>query len=137
MTASPPPPARPTTPGPAGPATGPVGEVRSIGLVIFLTIITIGIWQLVWSYQTGSELRRHAGTGIGGVGYVFITLLILPATMFLLPNEVADLYRRQGQVPPVTAWVGLWVLLPVLGPIIWYVQVQRAVNEYWQSRGAT
>ena len=31
---------------------------------------------------------------------------------------------------------GLWVLLPLIGPIIWFVQVQGALNEFWRSVGA-
>ena len=55
--------------------SGPVGKPRSAGLIILLTIVTLGIWPIVWSYQNGNELKNHARTGIGGVGYLFITLL--------------------------------------------------------------
>jgi hypothetical protein len=128
--AAPPPPPATTT------GTGPLGQPRSIGLVILLTIITFGIWTLVWSYQNGDEIKRHANTGIGGVGYLLITLLISPVTMFLMAGEVEQLYRREGKEPPITTIWGLWFLLPIIGNIIWYVRIQKSINDYWTSHGA-
>ena len=123
-------------PGPGG--LGPLGSRRSIGLIILLSIVTCGVWTIVWSYQNGDELQRHTGQGIGGVGYLFITLLLSPVTMFLLAGEVEQMYRAEGnQNPPITTVWGLWFLLPLIGNIIWYVQIQNAINDYWTAHGAT
>ena len=113
------------------------GKRRSILLVILLSIVTCGIWTIVWSYQNGDEIKRFAGKGIGGVGYLFLTLLISPATMFLLANEVEQLYRDEGKEPPITTIWGLWFLLPIIGNIIWYVRIQNALNDYWTAHGQT
>jgi hypothetical protein len=145
---SPPPPEpgsglAPPTPAPAHGAgviasgRGPLGSRRSALLVVLLSIVTCGIWTIVWSYQNGEELRRHTDTGIGGLGYLFITLLVSPATMFLMADEVAELYRREGRQPPITAIWGLWFLLPIIGNLIWYVTIQSALNDYWTRHGAT
>ena len=137
----PPPPAAPPPPPFAAAsgiaATGPIGKPRSIGLVILLTIVTIGIWTLVWSYQNGDELKRHRGQGLGGIAYLIITFLLAPVTMFLMAGEVESMYRDAGKEPRITVVWGLWFLLPVIGNIIWYVRIQRALNEHWQSLGAT
>lgn len=126
----------PSTP-PAGSVTvGPLGKPRSIGLVILLTIVTFGIWTIVWSYQNGEELKRYSGVGLGGVAYLFITLLVSPVTMFLLANEVEQLYRREGKEPPITTIWGLWFLLPIIGNLIWYVRIQQSLNDYWTSHGS-
>ena len=117
--------------------SGPVGKPRSTGLIILLTIVTLGIWTIVWSYQNGDELKKHAGTGIGGIGYLFITLLISPVTMFLMAGEVEQLYRREGKEPPITTIWGLWFLLPIIGLFIWYIRIQKSLNEYWVAHGAT
>jgi hypothetical protein len=120
------------------PPTGrPIGQVRSPLLVILLTIVTFGIWTLVWSYQNGDELQRHTGRGLGGVAYLFITLLLSPVTMFLLASEVEQLYRSDGKEPPITTIWGLWFLLPIIGNLIWYLRIQGALNDYWTSKGAT
>lgn len=119
------------------PARGPIGKPRSIGLTILLTIVTFGIWTWVWSYQNGEELKNYRGQGLGGLAYFLITLFISPVTMFLLANEVEQLYVEEGEQPPVTTLWGLWFLLPLIGHIIWYVGVQGAINRFWQARGAT
>lgn len=117
--------------------SGSLGKPRSPGLVILLTIVTLGIWTIVWSYQNGDELKRHSGNGLGGVAYLFITLLISPLTMFLMAGEVEQLYRRQGKEPPITTIWGLWFLLPLIGNLIWYLRIQSAINDYWASNGST
>jgi hypothetical protein len=117
--------------------TGPPGRPRPVGMTILLTIVTCGIWSLVWSYQNGEELKNHNRTGIGGVGYLVITLLFSPATVFLITNEVEKMYERDGTEPPIRTLYGLWILLPIVGAIIWYVKLQNALNDYWTSHGST
>jgi hypothetical protein len=134
--ASSPSPVAPPPPPPTG-ALGPVGKPRSAFLVILLTIVTFGIWTIVWSYQNGEELKQHARTGLGGVAYLFITLLLSPVTMFLMASEVEQLYRREGKEPPITTIWGLWFLLPIIGNFIWYLRIQRSINDYWTAHGST
>ena len=144
MTEMPPPPpssssGMPATPPPSTPlmgVPGPLGKPRSIAVVLLLTIVTFGIWTIVWSYQNGQELKQHARTGLGGVAYLFISLLISPVTMFLMASEVEQLYRNEGEEPPITTIWGLWFLLPIIGNLIWYVRIQRSINDYWASQGA-
>jgi hypothetical protein len=138
----PPPPPPPGAPGDAGmPITpggfGPLGKRRSIGLVIVLSLVTCGIWTLVWSYQNGEELKQHNRDGLGGVLYLVISFFISPVTMFLMAGEVEKMYRREGKEPPITTLWGLWFLLPLIGNIIWYVRIQNAINDYWTAHGAT
>ena len=116
---------------------GPPGKRRSVGLTILLTIVTCGIWTMVWSFKTGEDLKRWSGKGIGGVGYLVITLLLSPVTMFLMAGEVERLYRDESRNPPITTLWGLWFLLPLIGPIIWYVRIQGAVNDFWALHGQT
>jgi hypothetical protein len=56
--------------------------------------------------------------------------------MFTIPNEVKNLYERDGRESPVSAIWGLWFLLPLIGNIIWYLKVQGALNDFWRSKGA-
>ena len=127
----------PTTPPSAPVGTGAPGQPRSALLVLLLTIVTFGIWALVWSFQNGDELKRYSGRGLGGVAYLFITLFLAPITMFLLASEVEQLYRADGKEPPITTIWGLWFLLPIIGNLVWYLRIQSALNEYWTSKGAT
>jgi hypothetical protein len=135
---SPPPTATPApvAPPPDAGSWGPLGQTRSAGLVILLSIITFGIWPLVWSFQNGGEIKRHARSGIGSVGYLLLTFFIYPVTMFLMASEVEQLYRRRGLHPPITTIWGLWFLLPLIGNLIWYLRIQSAINDYWTGEAA-
>ena len=119
-----------------GMASGPLGKPRSAGRVILLTTVTFGIWTIAWSYQNGDELKQRTGPGLGGVAYLFITLLISPVTMFLMAEEVEQLYRTAGKEPPITTIWGLWFLLPIIGNFIWCFRIQGALNAYWTSNGS-
>jgi hypothetical protein len=133
-----PPPLSPPQPGgfaaaPGGTGLGPVGTPRSIAVVILLSIVTFGIYTWVWSFKTGNELKEHNREGLGGAVYLVITLFISPVTMFLMAGEVEKMYRNQRREPPITTLWGLWFLLPLIGNIVWYVRIQRSINEYWAS----
>lgn len=124
----------PTSPPPAAP---PLGKRRSAGLVVLLTIVTCGVWAIVWAYQNGDELQRFSGKGLGGVVHLVVTILLSPVTMFLLAGEVEQRYRDDGREPPITTIWGLWFLLPLIGNLIWYLRIQDAINEYWTVHGQT
>jgi hypothetical protein len=132
-----PPPPPPATAPPSFGGPGTIGKPRSIFMVLVLTVVTLGIWTIVWSFQNGDEIKRHANTGLGGIAYLFITLFISPVTMFLMAGEVEQLYRKKGMQPPITTIWGLWFLLPLIGNLIWYVRIQRSINDYWAMEGTT
>jgi hypothetical protein len=112
------------------------GPFYSTGLVILLTIVTLGIWAAVWTYRTNEDLKRFNGDGLGGVLGVVLYIFVSPVLMFTIPNEIKNAYERTGRESPVSALWGLWFLLPLIGNIIWYLKVQRSLNELWISNGA-
>ena len=123
---------------PPQPQRGPVGNTRSIGLSILWAILTLGIYTFIWVYKTHDEIRRYSGNGVGGVVGLVIYILISPVTMFVIPSEVRYMYEDlDGRKSPVRGIYGLWFVLPLLGALIWFVQVQGALNRYWESKGAS
>ena len=139
-----PPPPPPPPPGPPGGYQQPIGVVPetvggvyySPGLVILLTIITFGIWGALWTYRTSEDLKKYSGDGLGGVLGVVVYIVLSIVLMFTIPNEIKNMYERDGRQTPVTALWGLWFLLPLIGNIIWYLRVQQALSEFWLSKGA-
>jgi hypothetical protein len=111
----------------------PVGKQRSTGTAILLAIVTLGIYALFWVYGTAKEMKQHTGSGLGGGFALLIYVLFSPATFFIHPSEVAGLYARTGRPAPVSGVTGLWLLLPLAGPIVWFVKVNGALNSYWAS----
>jgi len=116
---------------------GPVGNTRSIGLSILWAILTLTIYTYVWTYKTHEEIKRYSGNGVGGVIGFVIYFLLAPVTYFLVASEVRYMYEDlDGQKSPVRGLTGLWILLPLIGQIVWFVKVQGALNRYWESKGA-
>ena len=121
----------------AQPQRGPVGHTRSVGLSILWAILTLGIYTFIWTYKTQDEIKRYSGNGVGGVLGLVIYIVVSPVTFFIVPSEVRYMYEDlDGQRSPVRGIYGLWFLLPLIGAIIWFVQVQGALNRYWESKGA-
>jgi hypothetical protein len=124
----------------AGPAsaTGELGHMRPTGLTMLLVIVTFGIWSLVYYFLVFEEMRRHSWRGLGGVWALLIAIFFGVVPPYLLSNEVGQLYERRGQRAPVTALTGLWWfpgMLILVGPFIWFIRTNNALNDYWRSLG--
>jgi hypothetical protein len=128
-------PAQPPPPSSVPRPTGPIGQPRSPGLVIVLSIVTLGIYGLYWDYKTFQELKDHNGEGLGGVVGLILCWLIVG--YFLLSAEIAKTYENDGKPAPFGPVIGLWLFLPLIGFIIYILKVQVALNEYWVSKGAS
>ena len=118
---------------------GPIGQMRPTGMTILLFFVTLGIWGFIYYYQTHEEMKRHSGEGLGGVLALVLSIFVGIVSPFLLSNEVGNLYGRRGKEKPVTAVTALWFfpgILILVGPFIWFVQTNNALNEYWRSVGA-
>jgi|HubBroStandDraft_6_1064221.scaffolds.fasta_scaffold24401_2 uncharacterized protein YqhQ len=113
-----------------------VGKIRSPVVVILLSLVTIGIYGLYWQYATFKEMKAYAGEGIGGGLGLLFAILLGVVNVFLMPHEVGNLYVKEGKEAPVTALTGFWVLIPIVGGIIWVVKVQGRLNQVWEEHGA-
>jgi hypothetical protein len=130
-----------TAPAPAGAALprGPIGETRSVGLAIIWFILTCGAYGIYWTGNTMEELKRYTTSGLGGVASVIIFVVLWPFGPFIIAfvtaAEVGAMYGRDGYERPVSGLTGFWTFIPIAGPVIWFVKVQRALNRYWVSKG--
>jgi hypothetical protein len=138
----PPPPPQYMQPYPGGqiayPAQGPLGKIRGTGVCILLFFVTFGIYSLYWNYAIHDEMKRHTGQGIGGLVALLLALFIGIANPYINSSEVGDLYERDGRQKPVSAATGLWYfpgILIIVGPIIWFVKTNGALNDFWASKG--
>ena len=128
----------PAVPEPSGGGWGPVGKVRDPWFVILISIITLGIYFLYWTYQVFREMKEHSGEGVGGPIGLIIGIFVGFVNLFLIPIEIAKMYEKAGKTvvgktPPVTWVVGLWNLIPLIGFFIWAVKVQNALNGKWEG----
>jgi len=119
--------------------SGPIGKVRGTGVAILLCIVTLGIYSLYYYFVTHEEMKKHTGEGIGGLAGLLLAMFVGIVSPYLLSHEVGGLYERRGQAKPVSGLTGLWVfpgLFLLIGPIIWFVKTNGALNAYWRSVGA-
>ncbi len=115
---------------------GPVGQVRSTGMCFLLTIVTLGIYTFFWMYNTQEEMKRHTGRGLGGLVAVILWLFVGFVMPFFNSAEVGQMQELGGRQKTVSGVTGLWILLPIIGTIIWFVKTNGALNDYWRSQGA-
>ena len=133
---------QPMRPVPAGAQyrpSGPIGRVRGTGVSILLCVVTLGIYALVWYYAVHEEMKRHTGNGLGGGLALVIAIFLGFVSPFVTSSEVGNLYERMGWAKPVSGTTGLWYLPGVfilVGPIVWFVKTNGALNAYWRSLGA-
>jgi cellobiose-specific phosphotransferase system component IIC len=113
--------------------TAPVGKIRSTGTAIVLTIITFGIYPLFWYFGVHSEMKRATNQGLGGGIALLLAIVVSIVMPFVTAAEVGNLYKAKGQPAPVSGITGLWILLPLLGSLIWFIKVNGALNAYWRA----
>ena len=119
--------------------SGQLGKIRGTGSCILLTIVTLGLYPLYWYFQTHEEMKRHSGQGLGGAIALVLGIFVGIAMPYITSSEVGGLYERRGQKPPVTGLTGLWYfpgIFILVGPIVWFVKTNGALNAYWSSLGA-
>jgi hypothetical protein len=122
----------PATPPPAASGWGPKGKVREPVAVMIFSIITLGIYYLVWSYKVFDENKRFSGEGVGGVIGLILAFFLGIVNWFLLPSEIGNIYERTGREKPVRGVTGFWNLIPIVGFFIWVWKVQSAMNRIYE-----
>ena len=118
--------------------TGALGQPRGVGFGILLFIVTLGFYGWYWSFKTQEEIKQHSGEGVGGVLGLVIWIVAGFVSAFLIPSEIGKMYRKDGQVPSVNGWTGLWLVpgaLLIIPAIVWFVKLQSALNNYWTAKG--
>jgi hypothetical protein len=98
------------------------------------------VYGWYWVYKTMEEMKQHTGDGLGGIVSLVVWILLSPVMAFVIPSDVGKMYAQDGREKPMTGWTGLW-LFPggylIVPAFVWFVKVQRALNGYWESKGAT
>jgi hypothetical protein len=119
---------------PYPPARGPIGKQRDGIVVVLLSIITLGIYWLVYVYKTHHEIKQHSGVGLGGGLALVLAIFLGFLAPFLLGNDVRAARAEAGLADRVSWLTGFWSWIPLLGLFIFEVKLQNALNEYWVAQ---
>lgn len=111
---------------------------RNVGMVIFLSFITLGIYTLYWMYDTRKELMARGAKDIPSVWIliapVVVTLLLLFMLFILLlgSSSPGQSYSLQWVILGLfyflstLVWMGLW--------IFWIYKYSQAVDMVTRSQ---
>jgi len=111
------------------------GETRNPLLVIVLSIVTCGIYQIVWLFQISNEINQAAGEKkIDPVIFFLLGLLCFPLLFvgwYKIDEALFDLNTRAGL--PANKNFVLWLLLSLVGvgSLFMIYQVQEQLNSLW------
>ena len=131
MSSTPPPPAAAAT------GSGNTGKLRKPITVLLLMLVTCGIYGLFWYFKTFEETKDYSGEGLGGMVGLLLAIFCGIIVIFMLPAEVGNLFESDGKEKPISGMTGFWMLLPIIGGIVWLFKVQGRLNDFWESKGAT
>src|SRR3954452_29344 len=123
---------------PQGYGPGALGKVRGTGVCILLTVVTFGIYPLFWFYKVHDELKRHRGAGLGGGLALVLAFFVGIVMPYITSSEIGEAFEARGHAKPVSGLTGLWYFpgaLLIVGPIVWFVKTNGALNSYWRSLG--
>lgn len=111
---------------------------RSPAIVLILTLITCGLYGLVWMWQVGNELKEELRLSDQNPG-LDVVLTILTATIwgyvvvYRYARQTAEAQSRAG-VPPNDLSLAA-VILAVVG--LWFVSfalLQIELNKVWAAK---
>jgi hypothetical protein len=111
-----------------------LGKERSILAVFFLTIITLGIYWLVWYYMVNEEMRRHSRSIDVAPGLAVICQFI-PIVNLVSRYNTADRIltiqrecNEPGRISPLAA-----ILFAIFIPFgIYTYMIQSSLNNHWR-----
>ena len=125
--------------------TGATAKVRNPIAVAVLSIVTIGVYAVVWWYFVNRELA-DLGRGIGTTELcdspVKSTLALFPGALLIVPaiwTTVTTFQRVQAAqrltgADPINGWLG-FVLYVVFSPAL-YGYMQSGLNAVWPRQAA-
>ena len=113
------------------------GETRNPLLVLVLSIVTCGIYQIVWYFMVSEEINRAAGEKkVDPVIYFLLGLLCFPLIFvgwYKMDETIYELNNGAG-LPANRNFVA-WLLLCIIGvgPLFMIYQVQDQLNKLWEK----
>ena len=113
-----------------------LGHPRGIVRHIVLGVITLGIYWWYWAYKTHKTTKDRTGQGLGGTVGLILWIFFYPINAFVIPSEIARMYRNAGKETRLSGWTGLW-LFPfgalIVPAFVWWWKVQGSMNRYLES----
>jgi Domain of unknown function (DUF4234) len=124
-------------------ANAPI-KLRGPVWVGVLSLLTLGIYGIYWSYQTAKHLRDYGRAHDRDLGQrPGRTLLAMTAGWLVIVPPFVALYRQAKRIqqaqqlagtPPLNGWLALVLYLVVTPVFVAYAQAE--LNKAWAADGA-
>src|SRR5436190_5631316 len=120
---------------------GTTVKIRNPFLVFLWSLVTLGIYYVVWYYKINRELRDAAGVAVSpGVALLAVTLgwiVIVPpfVSWYRTFGRIVEAQRNAGvmqEANPILGFI-LFVVAVFLVPVE-VVYAQGELNKVWRSR---
>jgi uncharacterized protein DUF4234 len=120
---------------------GTTVKIRNPLLVFLWSLVTLGIYYVVWYYKVNRELRDAAGVDVTpGVALLAVTLgwiVIVPpfVSWYRTFERIVQAQRTAGlpaEASPILGFI-LFVIAVFLVPVE-FVYAQDELNKVWRSR---
>lgn len=116
---------------------GPSGKTRSPIGVFVLSIVTFGIYGLVWYYKVNVELRDfHPSIRVNPVNMILLSIFVpffFIISVFFTGERVLQAQRLAGLPGATSPAIGLLLAFLIGGHSFYY---QDGLNSIWQYRQA-
>lgn len=116
---------------------GTKGETRNVWTVILLTLVTCGIYGIIWVYNTAKEINAYLGeekiNPVLALILCFVPFGIL--YVFYVYNDALKEMNAKAGLPQSDNFV-LWIILYFVAGISMYIfeyQVQTELNQIWEQ----
>ena len=116
-----------------------LGDKRNILAILFLSVITLGIYWLYWYYIINYEMKKHSPQikVTPGVA-VFCMFVPIVAWVSLYNTANRALTLKKACNDPDSLSPGAALLFAIFLPFgIYTYLVQKALNNHWQFHGGT
>lgn len=113
------------------------GEIRNPVLVVILSIVTCGIYQLVWLFMVCNEINNLTEEKkVDPVIYFLLGILCFPLIfigMYKIDEALFDINTKAGL--PANKNFIIWLLLCLVGVGGYFMayQVQEQLNTLWEK----
>ena len=110
-----------------------MGKKRNPVVVLLLSIITFGIYFLVWYYKSNEELKTVSGEDYASLLWtlLFILPLIGLISVWKFAKHIETVEKKKGMAQPRGAIVTFLMMAIPLVNIIGLVLTQAEINKIW------
>lgn len=117
-----------------------IGKTQSPIVVLLLSLVTCGIYTLVWAYSTANDINKAMGKeAVSPILFLFSFFVpFLPLYCFYQADQQFVEISKTENIQYESKFM-LWLILYFvgIGYLISMYQTQETLNKLWATRGGT